>query len=125
MADNLGREVARLVHDIPVALSGQLANLLRQHTPLDLRRLQIQVRATFPQLGVSQRIEEFLQAWYMQSDVAPAAEIALAIEAAIASEEQSRLEERIEVVWTGPTGHYTPPIRRTEQVLLELSVCPI
>ena len=116
---SLGEPLLEAIRSLARELEGQrlaqIAEVVRASDAADarrrLRRLGIRGEA-------ARYVEELVDAWNANPRLGPEA-VALALDAARYVVAGTTEERSIEVVWTGPQTEFVP-LRRTDQVLLEL-----
>jgi len=114
--------VLRQVKALAVRLStDQVARLAQaiarfgDHEPAYAR---IRILDALPQPRFAAEVTELLDLW-AQTPALTADALALALQAAAATADHYRGEQRVDLVWTGPDVHRIP-LRRTEQALLQV-----
>lgn len=108
--------IGQVVREVP-ALDGLYQRLERLPEGFSIPERR-RLAASFPQPSARALVEKLLQAWAEVQELSPAG-LAWALRAAEAADEARRREQRLDLVWSGPTPGFTT-LRRTDQVLLQL-----
>lgn len=110
--------INRFATQLPVELLDKIATALQQPTT-DWARLRRQVTEIAPQPAVREQIAAFLDDWHVTAPEVSCDSLALALLTAAHAERQSRRNQSLELVWTGPDSQIIP-LRRTDQALMQL-----
>jgi len=111
--------IQQLVDDMPVAWAHYLANILAEEPADDWERLRLCMVQGVRQSHLIERIEAFCDDWQNRFSVITPQSVALSLLAIAQAVSKERQSETISLVWTGPESDLIP-LRRTEQVLLQL-----
>lgn len=111
--------IQQLVDDMPVAWAHHLANILAEEPADDWKRSRLCMLQGVRQTHLIERIEAFCDAWQNQFSLYTPQSVALSLLAIAQAVNKERKSETISLVWTGPESDLIP-LRRTEQVLLQL-----
>ena len=117
--DEIPRLAADLVAKLPPGQVRSLAVALAQRATAGTPVSPAEVLESLPQPEARKAVGEFLDAWRSRAPTMAAESVAAALCAAAWTAERFGKESVTELVWTG-VGTGTIPLRRTEQVLLEL-----
>ena len=115
----LAQQIQRLTANLPHLLIMQLANTIEQADSANWPRLRLQVMNDVSQPAVRERLRTFLDFWQQHAAHISPESISLALQTAAQVHAQHREAQQPELVWTGPESAIIP-LRRTEQVLLQL-----
>jgi phosphatidylserine/phosphatidylglycerophosphate/cardiolipin synthase-like enzyme len=115
----LGGLLGHLVRELPPDVLERLARGLREVPGPPLGATRSRLVDAVPTASGRGLLAAMLTAWEQHSQGTTGRSLALAIEAARAVVGAPGQTERVELVWTGPASPEVP-VRRTEQVLLEL-----
>ena len=111
--------IRRLVYDLPDELVSALADALQRAQDHPWSGVRARALTAVSQPDVTHQVTRFLDEWQREApDVSPE-RVALALLAAADMETYCRTTQQLELVWTGPDSHVVP-LRRTDQVLLQL-----
>lgn len=115
----LAEECSRLATEMPAGLLRALAAELAGIAAGDWPAVRMVAARASAQPRSRALVEHFLRQWQGSApDLAPPS-VAFALLAAVATSEGQRRGQTTELVWTGPDVR-TIPLRRTDQVLLEV-----
>jgi phosphatidylserine/phosphatidylglycerophosphate/cardiolipin synthase-like enzyme len=117
--DFIAGHAAKLAADLPASIIQDLAHALASLDAQDWTVIRLRLLSRVPQPRFHGLIDEFLAGWQARAPEVSPQSVALALLAASAAVERTRLEQTVELVWTGPD---TPsiPMRRTDQALLQV-----
>ena len=112
-------ELYQLAADLPPELAEKVALILREAVPGKWNEIRRQALETVSQPNLRRAILYLLNYWQTYTpDVSPES-LALALQAIAYAEDRHRRSQSLELVWTGPDTQVIP-LRRTDQVLLQL-----
>jgi phosphatidylserine/phosphatidylglycerophosphate/cardiolipin synthase-like enzyme len=111
--------IQQLVADMPVAWALHLANILADEPAGDRERLRLCMLQGVRQTHLIERIEAFCDAWQNRFFIYTPQSVALSLLAIAQAVNKERQSDTVSLVWTGPDSDHIP-LRRTEQVLLQL-----
>jgi len=111
--------IQQLVDDMPVVWAHHLANILAEEPADDWERLRLYMLQGVRQTHLIERIEAFCDAWKNRFSIYTPQSVALSLLAIAQAVNMERQSETVSLVWTGPESDLIP-LRRTEQVLLQL-----
>jgi phosphatidylserine/phosphatidylglycerophosphate/cardiolipin synthase-like enzyme len=117
--ESLLTEIQQLASALPVELMETLATTLEASTPDDRAYLHAKITRALLQPGFQAQLERLFHTWEASAPELTPQGIALALRAAARVEHQHRQQQTLSLVWTGPDSHVIP-LRRTDQVLLQL-----
>lgn len=115
----LAQQIQRLTANLPHRLIMQLADAIQQADSAHWPRLRLQVMNDVTQPALRERLVTFLDFWQQHAAHISPASVSLALQTAAQVQAHHRDSQQIELVWTGPDSPIIP-LRRTEQVLLQL-----
>lgn len=111
--------IARLARQLPVATIEALAAAI-EHQPTvgaAVDRLRVETSAFQP--STQSALKKLATAWRSVGDAVPPVAIALALRTSANVDAWHREDQRLELVWTGPSAANTT-LRRSDQALLEI-----
>jgi phosphatidylserine/phosphatidylglycerophosphate/cardiolipin synthase-like enzyme len=115
----IAEEAYRLAKLLPDSLIEAVAARIEKSDCFDLATLRGQIAQTVPGPHHRALVTSFLDRWRaMAADVLPQS-VAIALITAMTAERQHQQGQSVELVWTGPKAD-VGPIRRTEQVILQV-----
>ena len=115
----VAEEAVHLARSLPSTVAEAVAARLEEGYGLDWAALRSRVTQSVPSPHHRSLIAAFLDRWRTEAgDLAPQA-VAVALQTAVLSERERREGQSVELVWTGPDVG-TVPLRRTEQVVLQV-----
>jgi phosphatidylserine/phosphatidylglycerophosphate/cardiolipin synthase-like enzyme len=112
-------KVHRTVAEIPPAILEALTRTLEDSTESGHEQIKQAVLKQIPTQEFRVIISELLEIWRTETPPLQPQSLAFALAAAGHSHRKVREQTAIELVWTGPSSGVIP-LRRTEQVLLEM-----
>ncbi len=111
--------IRHLVYDLPGELVNVLALTLQEIPGQPWSNVRSRVLQAISQPDLCHRVDQFLDEWRrVAPDISPES-VALALLAAADMETFYRINQQLELVWTGPDSPAVP-LRRTDQALLQL-----
>jgi len=116
---SLLEKIHRTVVDIPPSVLGLLVRGLQNSGDSSYGQIKQAVFQHVPTPEFRDTISELLQAWQNENQSLTPQSLALALVSATHSYQTAKAQTAIEIVWTGPTTGALP-LRRTEQVLIEM-----
>jgi phosphatidylserine/phosphatidylglycerophosphate/cardiolipin synthase-like enzyme len=114
--DEIIRAAIDLADALPALTVSTLAEAIRVS---DLSRLQAEIDQRIPLPDSRAQATRFVKNWQQTAGDLDSNTVAMVLETALASNRHNRESQSIEVVWTGPDSA-SFPLRRTEQVILQL-----
>jgi phosphatidylserine/phosphatidylglycerophosphate/cardiolipin synthase-like enzyme len=115
----IGAAAARLAARLPHSLTVCVAEAVARHGSLDRAAARQTILQCVPTPDFRDAAAEFIDNWYSTTGGVGAEAVALALVTAAQCEHDHRLEETVEVVWTGPEPAEAR-FRQTEQAILEV-----
>lgn len=116
------RHLLPAIHDLaatlPQGVTETLATAIAGVPPGQWQVLQHHALAVLPHPRYRDRVNKLLARWQTETPQLAPQSVALALQAAAHSVATIRSEQTLELVWTGPPS--TLPLRRTDQVLLQV-----
>ena len=100
-------EINRFVAQLPSEMIEKIAAALQQPAS-EWARLRRQVIEIAPQPAVRDQIAAFLDHWHNTAPEISNDSLALALLVAVQAEQQTRHDQSLELVWTGPDSHIIP-----------------
>ena len=116
---SLADECSRLAAEMPVGLLRSLANELAGVAAGDWPTVRTVAARTSAHPRFRAQVESFVREWQSCAPELTPRAVSFALMAAAATSEGQRRAQTTELVWTGPDVR-TIPLRRTDQVLLEV-----
>lgn len=116
---SLLEKIHRTVVDIPPPVLSLLVRGLQNSGESNYGQIRQAVFQHVPTPEFRDTISELLQAWQSENQSLTPQSLALALVSAAHSYQTAKAQTAIEIVWTGPTTGALP-LRRTEQVLIEM-----
>jgi phosphatidylserine/phosphatidylglycerophosphate/cardiolipin synthase-like enzyme len=113
---DLVEAIAALARELPDETIARACQALGKATSRDEGTRALELLVSAP--AARELVQRAVRAWLRQPDASPAS-IALALECAGRLDTVHRAEQRLELVWTGPTPSGTT-LRRSDQVMLDL-----
>ncbi|CAG0989962.1 Cardiolipin synthase B [Anaerolineae bacterium] len=111
-------EINQFVAQLPSEMIEKIVAALQQPAS-GWARLRRQVIEVAPQPAVRDQIAAFLDRWHATTPEISNDSLALALLVAAHAEQQTRHDQSLELVWTGPDSHVIP-LRRTDQALIQI-----
>ncbi len=115
MNRRLYKTIARVVRELEPGRLRRLLDVIRDLESAD--EANVLLSSGF-QGKAAECVNNLVYEWKRNAELKPTS-LVLAMEAAAHIHEEDSEDHRIDIVWTGPTTEFIP-VRRTEQVLLEL-----
>ncbi|MCI0338417.1 MAG: DISARM system phospholipase D-like protein DrmC [Acidobacteria bacterium] len=119
VSPNLLEKIHRTVVNIPPSVLESLIHTLQNSAESGYEQIRHNVLKHIPTPEFRDTINELLEAWQTENDISHPQALALSLASAAHSYRTAREQTAIELVWTGPTTGVIP-LRRTEQVLIEM-----
>ncbi len=115
----IAEEASRLAKLLPPSVIEAVADRLERSGSLDLGALRGQIAQSVPSPHHRSIVVAFLDRWRSEAGGVLPQSVAAALHTAVLSERERREGQSVELVWTGPDVGVVP-LRRTEQVVLQL-----
>lgn len=117
--EKIAEHIQRIASEVPHSVLLSLADGV-QRVPSKVSAASIGgVLSAVAQPDYRSMVRDMLETWQQEAPEVTAQSIALALYSASRCEEHHRTGQSVELVWTGPDSEAVP-LRRTDQVLLEL-----
>ena len=117
--DQIGEAAARLAVRLPHSVMILIAEAVTQYGSMDRLHARQAILQCVPTPDFRDVTADFLDLWSSSASNVGAEAVAIAILTAAKSEHAHRLQETVEIVWTGPELTDTR-FRQTEQAILEV-----
>jgi phosphatidylserine/phosphatidylglycerophosphate/cardiolipin synthase-like enzyme len=115
----IGTAAARLADRLPHSLMACVAEAVARHGSLERAAARQAILQNLPTPDFRDATADFLDLWHSTAGGVGAEAVALALVTAAQCKHDHRLEETVEVVWTGPEPAEAR-FRQTEQAILEV-----
>jgi len=115
----IGEAAARLAGRLPHSVMILVAGAVTQYGGMDRLHARQAILQCVPTPDFRDVTADFLDLWHSSASNVGAEAVAIAILTAAKSESAHRLQETVEIVWTGPEPNDTR-FRQTEQAILEV-----
>ncbi len=112
-------EIQKLADDLPVALALQVSQNLEQEKIGDWSGIRLSMLQHIHNPRLGERVRKFCEIWEKKFSKYAPQSVALSLITTVRAIEVEKRREILSLVWTGPESENIP-LRRTEQVLLQL-----
>lgn len=120
LSPRLLAHICKAAQELPPSILESVVGVLRtQNHSLFSEMFKGKLLQLLPHTHWRQIVTDLLKIWQAEASNVSAEAIAVALSMAAYCEEEAQKNLSLEIVWTGPEGS-SVPIRRTEQVLLQL-----
>lgn len=118
-ASDVARRAAELCHRLPAEVVESLCKRLERVGPDASRGAVLASLSGIAEPSARAETTELLVDWLATDPSANARDFAFLLRGASAADQRIRMNQRLELVWTGPSAPHSP-FRRTDQALLEV-----